>query len=1136
MRRHIFLLFVLACAASGFDRGGVSFDYRETAFPKPRAVVAAKNLLQNGGFENGIQGWTCANGSPGSSREELKRMMPLLGQCTSRTVVTEGGRTFLRLHSGDGIRKLQDAKGRPMMTNVASQRVPIPHAGHYSLTFRASGYHTPGPGVNNGLVIVSFLDARSKRIAANQRFRLSVTRQWQETGFALTVPEGTAALSVAFYLYGAGELNLDDIALTETAAQPIEARLYPMGFLDNRFHLASGMPGMLMFAFRNPSGLELRRLLLHLRLPGGVAVAGGSRAVVIRPEGDGQWCIDMTKARFTSSWFAAPPVIISTSLAPRAQPLEASFRIEHDGKTGPEQRFQIVVIPPFTSPQPRHFLTGFYSAAIDSNYTGTDAELIAQFYRHCGFNFEKSSAVGDLAHAFRRAGFLRARWPYATGPSNGYDMGGNAPKPPEIVFRKVDGSPIKGHRTPELICPVAVYKNSEYYRREVLAPIRHAIVDQGEYEFAISNWEPQINFQGCFCERCREEFIQYTKLDAATVRAAWPREVLSRWRERWQDFRSWQHGRMVARVAADVAALGKDAGRETAFLPAVTSAVLREAGFRSYPEYNSLYFIGDLPWLNAWGPYIYHDIAAPYAYRNAEHLKSFLNAREAQRFLDRHLAPGARRPKLIAYPANLLATTWMTPPEAAAFETLCYFLQRWEGSALYFLPFGCDHRWFREMAAANRLIAATDAFVFQGKPVTPPEAIPVTGLPRSYYADSVSADFPELPGCSFLQTVAWQKDAQTLLAVGNFWERGECFFRLRIPGLEPKREYRLRTPDGAEEFAREDGRGFTGSDLEKGVLMQVGALRWRILILEAGVPAANAIRSSQVEAARQAAEAAIARALADEAEELRLSQGDARRPDYAALKPLANGRAKLTPAPDGTLRLAAPGVSLTLDLAKGGCIRSWKVNGREYVGGPAYSFGSDATWGPSFVAKGFYRVNSMRAEGEGFSLDLEHQVVPAESTFYSQLLLRKRIILEPRCIRIRTEVTNRSGDSVTFRFRWFSLPLALKRTLTGPDGDIPVQRTYDVRAWRLSAAPEPFKIPRRTEPAPTRPITVPAARFAFEGATESLAISAAPADHFDAFVVWDGSGQPSPTFEAIYHPETLTAGQKSAYEIEYQIQ
>jgi hypothetical protein len=103
-----------------------------------------------------------------------------------------------------------------------------------------------------------------------------------------------------------------------------------------------------------------------------------------------------------------------------------------------------------------------------------------------------------------------------------------------------------------------------------------------------------------------------------------------------------------------------------------------------------------------------------------------------------------------------------------------------------------------------------------------------------------------------LQSWEFAKGSTRLIAVGNFWEQGECFFRLTLNGLNPRTRYVLHEPAARRVYTDASGRVVrTGAELSKGVLLHVGAMRCAFFVLEPyrkGVDYGDPVRVSPDEA------------------------------------------------------------------------------------------------------------------------------------------------------------------------------------------------------------------------------------------------------------------------------------------------
>lgn len=111
-----------------------------------------------------------------------------------------------------------------------------------------------------------------------------------------------------------------------------------------------------------------------------------------------------------------------------------------------------------------------------------------------------------------------------------------------------------------------------------------------------------------------------------------------------------------------------------------------------------------------------------------------------------------------------------------------YFFNGHECSMLYFFPQGYDARYWERFADATSRSARYEDYVMGGHRCD--DAVSVS--PMAPYARSVkspSAYLPDEHDVSMLQTVAWEKNGRRIVAVFNFWQRGEAFFNLKLFGM-----------------------------------------------------------------------------------------------------------------------------------------------------------------------------------------------------------------------------------------------------------------------------------------------------------------------------------------------------------------
>ena len=110
----------------------------------------------------------------------------------------------------------------------------------------------------------------------------------------------------------------------------------------------------------------------------------------------------------------------------------------------------------------------------------------------------------------------------------------------------------------------------------------------------------------------------------------------------------------------------------------------------------------------------------------------------------------------------------------------------------------------------------------------------LTPVPRPFFpaywseGGNFKKRLPGLAKAEIIQVKSFGCGKKKAAAVGNFWQKGEVFVRLSVKDLEKKTPY---TVNSSENYSLGV---FTGAQLEKGILVHVGALSWNLLSLEPG--------------------------------------------------------------------------------------------------------------------------------------------------------------------------------------------------------------------------------------------------------------------------------------------------------------
>ena len=285
--------------------------------------------------------------------------------------------------------------------------------------------------------------------------------------------------------------------------------------------------------------------------------------------------------------------------------------------------------------------------------------------------------------------------------ANGYRIGA-APKPDSAAFITRDGSVMTEgiYKRRFYICPTEVYRQGDYFRSQVI-PMLEKELKGGDDHF-MPNHEPfPFSGKGCFCRRCRKEYEDYLRSGR-----------LSPSGENWTSFRSWQHGQVLKTMEEVVNSIGRKIGRDAHFIPELNWAQFDDSSQESFMEYRARDFMTELPIVNVWGPYLFHKYREPYRDAPGIHLAVFVSAQIVRDFLKRHIPDPSRRPQLIAFPHCFQGEDWITSPEEAAFETLCFFLSGYRGSLLYLFR-NVDYAYYAEMAKANAMIAQLEEIVMK---------------------------------------------------------------------------------------------------------------------------------------------------------------------------------------------------------------------------------------------------------------------------------------------------------------------------------------------------------------------------------------------------------------------------------------
>lgn len=1066
---------------SALDPGGTTVDFNLLKGPAETENNEA-NLLKDGDFENeqvdfdkhgsswrgGCWVWNRSL----KDKDHRKRITDGMVRVLENGSGVGGSRCAL-IHTPDELQKEQNKDGNPWMTSSIVQTVALPDSEQpvkYTLNFKVKGKTGKSPGLNSFRVFVNFYDGlpgdrKAKKVRKEINQAISLTADYELRSVSFVAPPHTRRLGIRFTLYGQGKIYLDDARLTKTpVSEKVNVFVSPWSFLDNTYCIGEKQPGVIVFEMQNEQRNQFKDLTLTLTIPAGFRFHSAHRLCrpvksSVNPDGTTtvicgiQSFRGFIPAEGFSMW-NSPSITVIPDHPVSDQLYPLTYRISDGEWKGLPRTLNLKVIEPLEGKRPKYFVSGpsmVHEFDRKEDQTGPHLDFLVR----SGINAIGGGSAA-LKKAAKKAGIIRYGEIYYL--SNGFRIGGPKNRTEESYFRTMDGKPFmrgKNYYT----CPVEVYKRGEFYRTEVLKMLENILTVQDSIDHFMPNWEPYyLDFKGCFCDRCREEFAEYMKgkAKAGEIRTLWPRKILDKYKTDWVRFRSRQHGMLCATLERDINAIGRKAGKDSHFIPEVDQAYFTEAGMRGAAQYSALDYMRELPRINAWGPYIYSNMTWKYQYRPGIHLVTYVAGEENQAFLRSRVKDPARRPKLLAMPNSFQCGTWVTEPEAFAFEVLCYFVNRWEGVFGYFFPKGYDHRYWNAYARANKAIAEHEETVLKGEETDQAVFEPVTPLPRPLIAAGWKHALPSLADRKIYQCRAYRKGHEIVAALGNFWQNGELFAVMKISGLDGKQQYAVDSSEGYSQGS------FSGAELANGILVHAGALRWNFFRIRPGdavqgkVISQDAMRSEmekRLPAIRKAAAREKSHAAKIEAE---MRDNDPVN-DFKSVKEVSANSVTLKAVREkgkDHLEITFPKGRILLDPAKGGSLISIKIRGKELV--HDFGFGTVGFWSPRPVShqvgKG-YLIRDIRKKPQGIEVELTHSVTSLEKPALDQLKIVKTMLFTPDGVNMKTTLTNRAFIPRKFSFRYHNVPSHLAAADGLADfGGVRFERNQSLKILRFGEA------------------------------------------------------------------------------------
>ncbi len=884
-----------------------------------------------------------------------------------------------------------------------------------------------------------------KKLGAGKSFVIKPSAEWTACAFELAVPEKCNRIDLVFSLYGAGEVRIKDVRLQKLETRK-EATLLavPWSFLDNSYCVNSGEAALIKFLPQNEAKVKVKSPRMRITVMPGFEILGGNdrTPMLFCKKGADNTMVaefSLEKYRFPQhgyKMYSKPCFLIRTSLPPSEKLYKLTYQMIDEDYEGVIKTLNLKVIVPEKSSSPREFISGI-KCTHELNFSGDLAENMLDLVSGKGIN----AIAGDNTPVMKLAGKNNIiRIGQSLWIQNAYRMGGSKNRTPESYFRQIDGKIFAINKRVQT-CPVEIYTRGSYYRSEVLPLLEEILITQDYAEHIMPNWEMHhADFQGCFCIRCRDEFVIFMqgRATAEAVKAAWPNEILQKWEVLWQRFRSLQHSQICTTLAKDVAEIGKKAGKKSLFIPAVAWHTMIENDNPHFAQYMPRDYMDKLKCLLPWGPYIFTNITEKYINYPGLHLIVWNAAGDVKNYVNKYIADPQRRPKLLAMPQGMQADTWITEPEAIAFETLCFFLQGWDGSIVYYFPRSYDHRYWNALAGGNSQIAAAEKYVMKGKLLKEGLSIePLTSLPKPVFPDfwNEGGDFKKrLPGLKksdIVQTRLYKKDQSYLAAVGNFWQNSEIFLKLKVRNLEKDTLYSVKELGN-------HGKNlgcFRGKELADGILIMTGALRWSLLEITPGKSTAEITQQDLQKLFNECRERIENRCRKEAAmveQRQRILSEDVPVNDFKSIYDIhTSGVALKAVQCDGKdfLQITARNYTALLDPSRGGVIKSLVKNGRELVNRELnIGLACDGIWYPdkmAFNSVRGYKISGIEQEKSAVIVTLSRHLSNFDKSSLSGVKLTKKMTFHPDRIAVQTVVYNGSESDIKIAFRFNNLPIQL---------------------------------------------------------------------------------------------------------------
>ncbi|MFA7172731.1 MAG: hypothetical protein WC340_04855 [Kiritimatiellia bacterium] len=905
MKKMILAGFLMAVTSVFAQNEYSAIDLRDTLLARS-AGVGEKVLEEQKLTKN--SGWRVTSRVHGKTPDRDK----IIANCTNS--FSENGVT---ISISAGINEFLNARGTPYMVSSGVEKIIIIPKDATGKTlkvdfdFKVSGQTTSfiiflGNGKNNTI-----------------------------RGLNAVIPPGAEKAVVILRIEGARKLHISKVkvSIVDSSTGEYDVLQFPHGFLDAKFYLPEKDAMPVSFMTKRGEARYPKNVFLCLKLPEGYRLVGTDQIMPVDKVENGVYRLNYSKAissTITINKFCVwrmYSVFIASDLSPGEKYSPMLYWLEVGGEEGETKTLMLRTVKQEYGKAPRHFLTG-YSQPSAMYYDAPLAEDFVTLLKDSGFNLFGSGVSPELREVLKRNNFtiLGSLWPVR----DGHVKGEGAP------FIGIDG---EKHR--DVMCPIEVYRKGEYFLNNTQKKLSESMATS---DHNTTNWEAySLDYKGCFCENCLKEFSKFAKIPESELRKVWPRDVIEKYHDQWVDFRSWQHGQLCKVIEETVNAAGRAAGKESHFIP-----MCSVAGFNETSKFNLQYHPKDylqyLSLVNVWGPYL-HSAGhyRLYTYSSGRYLQHYFGVRNVMDYVKKYSY--GRDVKVTGLPYGSHGGN-VNPPEAVALETIDNFIVGYVGSNIYWMFF--DYRYWSKMAEANNMIATYEDMVNKWDKTDKfkTEIVSETIAPRHWSSRIASyAVFPKLKDAtSVVQTVGWHNGKKNLLAIGNFWEIGDVFVKLSVPGISG--DYVINQPH-SKKYMR-----VKGKELSNGIILHLPPLKWDFFLIEPydkGQNYGEEFTVQSVEKLFQGKTSFLKKQMEYENKLFDEFQKATSFEDFNfdATPEITTGKVSLKEYKVNgkqALGITAPDYQIIMEPANGGNLKSWKIDGHEIAGD---SFGRLGFWKPN---------------------------------------------------------------------------------------------------------------------------------------------------------------------------------------------